>query len=566
MQGAPLIGITTHLKDDLSTLGCGYYRAVLAAGGVPVIIPPFSTKEQCNRILDSVDGVLFSGGPDVDSSFFGQQPHSSVSVNPERDHYEMMLANEALRRCIPIMGICRGIQLLTVSLGGTLYQDISLFRNNGTDVCHRPDPSSDDDAWHNVSFDRNSIIGSLLGTETMYVNSYHHQILDNLPAELKAVAWSADGVVEAVESSISPLIAVQWHPERMYLKGNTQCMPLFEWLVSKSAVYADLREFHSKHIILDSHCDTPMLFQTGVDFNRTDTEALVTLPGMKAGCLDTSFMVAYIPQKERTEQGLAQATAKADHILDLIEAQVAANSESVVLANNPAQIRAAKAIGKKVIVRGIENGYALAKDISLIEHFKNRGVTYITLCHNGDNDICDSAKGNNEHNGLSQFGRTVVSEMNRLGLMVDLSHASEKSFWDCLEYSKAPIFCSHSSCRAICNHVRNLSDNQIRALAQKGGVIQICMYAGFLENDESAANVHSAVKHILHAIDIAGIDHVGIGTDMDGGGGVPGLDNICYAMNLTRLLKEQGLNDDQLAKIWGENLLNYFDRVILSAE
>lgn len=566
MPGAPLIGITAHLKDNLATLGCGYYKAVLAAGGVPVIIPPFTTKEQCGRILDSVDGILFSGGPDVDSAYFGQEPHSSVSVNPERDNYEMMLAHAALDRCMPVMGICRGIQLLAVSLGGSLYQDISVFPVNGTTVCHRPEPAQDDDVWHNVSVDKTSVTGSLLGTDTLYVNSYHHQILDRLPDELRAVAWSADGAVEAVESQLRPLIAVQWHPERMFLKGNTQCMPLFEWLVKQSASYASLREFHSKHVILDSHCDTPMLFQKGTEFNSSGGDALVTLSGMKAGCVDASFMVAYIPQKERTEQGLALATAKADHILDLIEAQVEANKEYVVLANTPAQIRAAKSLGKKVIVRGIENGYALAKDISLIEHFKNRGVTYITLCHNGDNDICDSAKGNSEHNGLSEFGKSVVAEMNRLGVMVDLSHASEKSFWDCLEYSKAPIFCSHSSCRAICNHARNLTDEQIKALAESGGVMQICMYESFLENDESAANVHSAVKHIMHAIDVAGIDHVGIGTDMDGGGGVPGLDNISYAVNLTRLLREQGLTNDQLAKIWGENLLNYFDRVILSAE
>lgn len=566
MQGAPLIGITAHLKDNSATLGNGYYRAVQVAGGVPVIIPPFTTREQCDAILDSVDGILFSGGPDIQPEYFGQEPHSSVSVNAERDLSEMMLAHAAVERCMPVLGICRGIQLLTVAMGGTLYQDISLFPSNGNTVGHKPVPPCDDDVWHNISVDGNSIIGSLLGTNRLTVNSYHHQIVDKLPAELKPVAWTDDGAVEAVESSLRTLIAVQWHPERMFLKGNDLCMPLFRWLVEKSANYAGLREFHSKHIILDSHCDTPMLFQTGTEFANAESEALVTLPGMKAGGLGTSFMVAYIPQKERSQEGLAQATSKAEHILDLIENQVGNNKESVVLANTPAQIRAAISMGKKVIVRGIENGYALGKDLSLVGHFKRRGVTYITLCHNGDNDICDSAKGNSEHNGLSAFGRQVVAEMNRLGIMVDLSHASEKSFWDALECSRAPIFCSHSSCRALCDHRRNLSDQQIAALAKSGGVMQICIYGGFLENDESAANVHSAVRHIMHAIDIAGIDHVGIGTDMDGGGGVPGLENVCSIMNLTRLLGEEGLDDSHLAKLWGENLLDYFDRVNLLAE
>ncbi len=566
MYPRPLIGITANLKDNLSTLAKGYYKAVSAAGGIPVIIPPLTDYAACSRLLETVDGLLLSGGPDIDPAYFGQELHPSAKIDALRDKSEMMLVKAAVERCMPVLGICRGIQMLTVAMGGDLYQDMSLFPNNAEDVHHSPVPPCDDDMWHMISVKPDSLVGSLIAQKQIMVNSYHHQTVDKLPCELIPVAWSPDGAIEAVESDVRPIIGVQWHPERMLQKGNTQCLSLFDWLVQQSGLYSRARSFHKTHIVLDSHCDTPMLFQNGTQFAERGTDALVTLDGMRAGYVDASFMVAYIPQKERSAQGLIDAGKMADHILDLIEEQVLLNRDHVVLASLPSQIASAKQAGKKIVVRGIENGYAIAKDLSLLKHFKSRGVTYITLCHNGDNDICDSAKGNNEHGGLSSFGRQVVAEMNRLGLMVDLSHAGEKSFWDVLECSSAPVFCSHSSCRSLCDHARNLSDAQIKSLAQNGGVMQICMYGGFLENDETKANVHSAVKHIMHAVEVAGIDHVGIGTDMDGGGGVPGLDNISAAVNLTRLLMEQGFSTADLEKIWGGNLLSFWNRVISCAE
>jgi microsomal dipeptidase-like Zn-dependent dipeptidase len=184
----------------------------------------------------------------------------------------------------------------------------------------------------------------------------------------------------------------------------------------------------------------------------------------------------------------------------------------------------------------------------------------MTLCHNGDNDICDSARGSQTHNGVSAFGRQVISEMNRLGMMVDLSHAAEKSFYDALEMSSTPIVCSHSSCRALCDHPRNLTDDQMRALAAKGGVMQVTLYNGFLVKDGKAC-IEDAMRHVQHAIDVMGIDHVGLGTDFDGDGGICGLANSSELINFTRRLLASGFSDADIQKIWGGNFLRVMQQV-----
>ena len=184
----------------------------------------------------------------------------------------------------------------------------------------------------------------------------------------------------------------------------------------------------------------------------------------------------------------------------------------------------------------------------------------MTLCHNGDNDICDSARGSNTHNGVSSFGKQVIHEMNRLGMMVDLSHASEKSFYDALDISRQPIVCSHSSCRSLCDHPRNLTDEQMRALAAKGGVMQITLYDGFLRKD-GGASVLDAMAHLEHAIKVMGIDHVGIGTDYDGDGGVPGLADASELINFTRQLLKRQYNERDIQKIWGGNFLRVMEQV-----
>ena len=208
----------------------------------------------------------------------------------------------------------------------------------------------------------------------------------------------------------------------------------------------------------------------------------------------------------------------------------------------------------------IENGLALNGSLQNLRHFAQRGIVYMTLCHNGDNDICDSAKGCNTHGGVSLFGEQVIREMNRLGIMVDLSHANEKSFYDALEISQLPIVCSHSSCRALCDHPRNLTDEQLRALAATGGVAQITLYHGFLRKD-GEATVYDALQHLEHAIQVAGIDHVGLGTDFDGVGGVRGLANAAELLNFTRQLMLRRYSERDIQKIWGGNFLRVMAQV-----
>ena len=278
-------------------------------------------------------------------------------------------------------------------------------------------------------------------------------------------------------------------------------------------------------------------------------------------------MVAYLPQPKigetfssKVDFDVAGPVEYADLIFDKIEALVEKNRSYLSIARTPADLYADRRQGRKSIMLGIENGLALNGQLQNLNHFAQRGIVYMTLCHNGDNDICDSARGCNTHNGVSQFGKQVIREMNRLGIMVDLSHASEKSFYDALDLSQQPIVCSHSSCRALCNHPRNLTDDQMRALAAKGGVMQVTMYNGFLVQD-GEATVLDALRHLEHAIQVMGIDHVGIGTDFDGDGGIRGLASSSEMLNFTRQLMARGFSERDIQKIWGGNFLRVMGQV-----
>ena len=204
---------------------------------------------------------------------------------------------------------------------------------------------------------------------------------------------------------------------------------------------------------------------------------------------------------------------------------------------------------------------AIGRDLSNLERYRRLGVIYMTLCHNGDNDICDSArKSEREHGGLSDFGREVVKEMNRIGMMVDLSHASEETFYDTVALSSQPIICSHSSSRVLCNSPRNLTDDQLRTIAARNGVAQATFYHGFLrENGE--ATLIDAVRHIMYMIEVAGIDHVGIGSDFDGDGGVRGLASAADYLVLTQRLMAEGLTQKHLRKLWAGNFLRVMSQV-----
>ena len=552
-QRRPVIGITGNYGDLTCKLGEGYYKQVVAAGGVPLIIPPVADAAVLTSILEKVDAVLLSGGADINPLYQGEDPIPQLGgINSERDLPELLLARMAFHRQLPMLGICRGIQTLAMALGGKVAQHIS------TNIKHSQDADRSEPT-HSVSIEKDSTLYNIYSgnqSPTLYVNSFHHQAVSEPGEHFRVVAKANDGVIEAIESvEFKPILGVQWHPECMGESG----LPLFRWLVDEAEKFQKAKLMHHCVLTLDTHCDTPMFFPQNVDFGSRDPRILVDLHKMTEGRLDATIMVAYLPQP--TEQ----PKQFADNIFDKIEEMVARNSDYLALARTPEELWSNKYAGKKSIMLGIENGIALDGDLKNLRHFKDRGIVYVTLCHNGDNEICDSARGNQTHGGVSAFGAQVISEMNRLGIMVDLSHAHEKSFYDALELSKTPIVCSHSSARALCDHPRNLTDDQMRALAQKGGVAQTTLYHGFLKKD-GEATILDAMAHLEHAIDVMGIDHVGLGTDFDGDGGIRGLADASELLNFTRQLLARRFSRQDIQKIWGGNFLRVMQQVQQAAE
>ena len=546
----PVIGITGNYEDLTCKIGRGYYQSVVEAGGVPVIIPPVADRHVIINTLQRIDGLILSGGGDYNPLWAGEEPSPLLhGINQERDNAELLITRLAYNRQIPILGICRGIQTLAMALGGKVKQDIS----DVATVKHSQDADRSEPT-HSVTIEDDSILSGIyksyssklkVESSKLLVNSFHHQAVSDSGSKFRVVATAPDGVIEAMESSeYKPILGVQWHPECM-----ESGLPLFQWLVKEANLYREAHQLHDRILTLDTHCDTPMFFPQGIHFEQRDPRILVDLHKMTEGRQDATIMVAYLPQPTDNP------TAFADNIFDKIETIVRDISRYLALARTPEDLWKNKHLGLKSIMLGIENGIALDGKLSNLRHFADRGIVYMTLCHNGDNDICDSAsKSNQTHGGVSQFGAEVIAEMNRLGILVDMSHAGEKSFYDALDISKKPIVCSHSSARALCDHPRNLTDDQMRALAAKGGVAQTTIYNGFLCKD-AQATILDVMAHLEHAIDVMGIDHVGLGTDFDGDGGVPGLADSSELLNFTRQLLRKRYSDEDIQKVWGGNFL-----------
>ncbi|MCD8471343.1 MAG: dipeptidase [Parabacteroides chartae] len=279
------------------------------------------------------------------------------------------------------------------------------------------------------------------------------------------------------------------------------------------------------------------------------------------GHIDAAFLVAYQAQGERDDQSLQEASDFAFRRFRQIREQVALQEQRVGVATNTDDLIRLKKEGKKAFFIAVENGYAMGKDLRNLERFKEEGVTYITLCHNGSNDLCDSAVGEPEWNGLSPLGKEAVQEMNRLGIMVDVSHASEATFYDVLKESSVPVIASHSSVRALCDHPRNLTDDQIRAIAAKGGVVQICLYNEFINPEPAKASIDDALEHIRYVADLVGVDYVGIGSDFDGGGELLGCRSSNELIQITVKLLGLGYTEPEIEKIWGGNLLRVMNAV-----
>ncbi len=379
---------------------------------------------------------------------------------------------------------------------------------------------------------------------------------------------------------------------------------------------ADRIGIHDEVITLDTHVDIGANYATeevdpGIDHPRLR----VDLVKMERGGMDGVFLAVFVGNRdefsaEAYQKAYESAINKFESIHRLTEAMYPDRCE---LALTPDDVERLEKSGKKAIMIGIENGFPIGEDLSRIQEYHARGARYITLCHSRHNQICDSS-GPDEplHNGISAFGKKVVAEMNRLGIICDVSHIAEKSFWDLMEISRAPVIASHSGCAALNPHNRNLTDDQLKALAENGGVIQIVALGGFLKEETPehreamqklreelglpdrrtlfrmspeeraalrpkmeefeqrqaelekiypATGLSAMVDHVDHAVKTIGIDHVGIGTDFDGGGGIPGFNNHAEARNVTAELIRRGYSDEDIAKIWGGNLLRVWREV-----
>lgn len=366
---------------------------------------------------------------------------------------------------------------------------------------------------------------------------------------------------------------------------------------------------HDKVLTVDTHVDTPLRLMRS-DFNLGERHdpgrrgGKVDLPRMKDGGLDAIFFAVFVGQGERNAEGNERASASALKVFDLIHENLKRHSELAELAVTPEDAYRSEKAGKRAIFIGIENGYPVGNDLASIRKYYDLGARYITLCHTKNNDICDSSTDSPEHHGLSQFGEQVVAEMNRIGMMIDVSHASDETFYDVIARSNAPIIASHSCARAICDNPRNLDDAMLKKLADNGGVIQMCILSDYVKppapNPEreaafkaleekhknfdqlpeaeqkkareewyaigekyprKLATVADVVDHIDHIVNVAGIDHVGIGTDFDGGGAVDGCFDVSEMGNITLELVKRGYTEVQIRKIWGGNIMRVMGEV-----
>ena len=363
---------------------------------------------------------------------------------------------------------------------------------------------------------------------------------------------------------------------------------------------------HAAVLTVDTHCDTPMEFsRSNFDLGTRHDDGCVDFPRMKEGGLNAEFFAVFIGQGPRNDSSYNKVHKKALEIFEAIHRNVEKNSNLAELAYTADDAYRIKKSGKIAAFIGVENGYPVGKDISRVKQYYDLGARYITLCHTRNNDICDSSTDQKgpENNGLSPFGEEVVKEMNRLGMMVDVSHISDSSFYDVIRLSKAPIIASHSSCRALCESPRNLNDDMLMALKNNGGVIQICILSSYLKAPvqnpeldakrkeitekygdysslpdslkskaraefrtiqkkyEKLATVKDAVDHIDHVIQVIGVDHVGIGTDFDGGGGIDGCKTVADMKNITIELVRRGYTKNDIEKIWGGNIMRVLQEV-----
>ncbi|MFC2118225.1 membrane dipeptidase [Bacteroidota bacterium] len=382
--------------------------------------------------------------------------------------------------------------------------------------------------------------------------------------------------------------------------------------MTEEEIIAKAAKIHEKVFTIDTHCDTPMKlgnYDMGVKHDSRQGGGKIDYPRMKEGGLDAEFFAVFIGQGERSDEAHARVKERALKVFANIHKSIEDNPDLVELALTPDDAHRIERAGKRAAFISMENGYPIGTDIKNIEEFYKLGARCITLSHSGNNDICDSSSGEAEHNGLSKFGKLVIKEFNRLGIIIDVSHISDKSFYDVIELSEAPVIASHSNAYALCNSSRNIKDDMLKKLAENGGVIQMCPLSSFvkdfppnLERDEArkalgekygnwrelsdedrqayrtesreidkkfprpSATLSDFVDHIDHVKEVAGINHIGIGSDFDGGGGIEGMYDVSEMGNITVELVRRGYTKEEIRKIWGENTMRVMREVQTLAE
>ena len=372
----PVIGLTGNFAEGETRLVERYYKGIAEAGGVPVVIPPLADKDVIINTLDSLDGLMLTGGGDINPLWAGEEPSPRLhSINRERDEAELLAVRLAYNRQIPMLGICRGIQVLVTALDGEVEQDIAEGMQAGrlTPGGHALLKHSQDadrrEPTHTVIIEKDSALYGIYGTGTLAVNSFHHQSVRKCGARFKVTAVAPDGVIEAIESSeYKSIMGVQWHPEWLEDSGPA----LFGWLVGRAVEFSRAKDLHRRILTLDTHCDTPMFFPQGIHFEQRDPRILVDMHKMAEGRQDAVIMAAYLPQPKIGEAfsskvsfDVSGPTEYADLIFDKIEAIVKDNNRYVSIARTPADLYEDKRRGRRSIIFA-DNLRPLHSDLRII--------------------------------------------------------------------------------------------------------------------------------------------------------------------------------------------------------
>ncbi len=332
------------------------------------------------------------------------------------------------------------------------------------------------------------------------------------------------------------------------------------YLAEINTHFIKAKQIHQKATVFDGHCDTILeVINHKRSLGSRTLVGHLDIPRMKEGGVDVQFFAVFIEDIYKPDRSLKRTL----QLIDCFYKEIEKNQDDISLVTNYNQIEEVNSAGKIAAILSIEGGEALEGDLGVLRVLYKLGVRLLTLTWNQRNQIADGIGESRTGSGLTKFGLKVIDEMNRLGMLIDVSHLSETGFWDVIKRSKAPIVASHSNCYALCPHLRNLKDEQIKALADKGGVIGITFVPNFLTHEKRKTTVGDVVKHIDYLVEKVGVDYIGLGSDFDGTGGLPlGLEGVDKVPNITGELLDRGYKEKDIKKILGENFLRVFKEVV----